>query len=402
MVELFQGDQVRKLILDETPNVLFLDVRSYAEVLSAGAYPAPFQNVPIKYLQERHLPSDKAGKVVFTCASGGRALGAAEQAVKWGFTNVFVLDSGIQGWISAGFTLEKGFVRPTTHVFFEGETSTCQYVVVDEETKESVIIDPVLDFNPASGQISTKSADVLLDFVKKWGLNVSYILETHAHADHLTAAQYLKAKLDSPKVCIGEKIMLVQETFSKVFNVSIPVDGSQFDHLWTDKEEFIVGKFNCKAIHTPGHTPDSMSYVIGGSVYCGDTVFLPDVGSARCDFPSGSSSALFLSVREKLFGFPDEYHIYIGHDYPPTDIRKTPQFFTSVSSQKASNKHLKELTSMEEFIEMRNKRDATLGAPRLLMASLQFNMRAGHFPRAEENGTAYVKIPLKYSGGICF
>lgn len=398
-IQIVKPEIVKEWMEKEATTTYYIDVRGQEELVNEGALPAPFICVPLPSLQTRHLPADKSTKIVFSCASGRRALKAANLALEMGWTNLYSMENAIAGWRQAGFPTIQGYIKPTTHVFFEEETATCQYVVVDEATKECAIIDSVLDFNPASGTISTKSADEILAMIERSKLNVRFILESHCHADHLSASQYLKSKLPgSPPVCIGANITQVQATFSKVFNINIPTDGSQFDKLWQDDEEFKLGDITCRAIHTPGHTPDSMTYIIGGSVYCGDTIFLPDVGSARCDFPAGSSKDLFNSVHERLFTLPRDFTLFVGHDYPPSDSRSTPAFSTPIGAQRDANKHMKDGTSLDQFTEWRSNRDATLGAPRLLMPSLQFNIRAGHFPEPDSEGNYFVKIPLKFNG----
>ncbi|KAI9002976.1 beta-lactamase-like protein [Hyaloraphidium curvatum] len=298
--------------------------------------------------------------------------------------------------------------NPVTEVkaIFEPVTATCQYVVTDPATKASVIIDPVLDYDPVSGKVTTKSADEVLAYVAEKGLKVERIIETHMHADHLTSAQYLKTMLgrqgthgldgkSAPVTCIGERITVVQETFAKIFRIpesEMARDGSQFDVLWKDGEMFKLGNLDCKVFFTPGHTPACSTVQIGpDAAFCGDTIFLPDVGSARCDFPKGSAETLYKSIKEGLFGLPDSVRIYVGHDYPPVDAdskkpARDPAFCSTVGAQKTENKQINAETPLDAFVEWRHGRDKTLGKPRLLYQSLQVNMRGGRFPTRKMEG----------------
>ncbi|KAJ3050614.1 hypothetical protein HK097_008393 [Rhizophlyctis rosea] len=283
--------------------------------------------------------------------------------------------------------------------FFEKSTSTWTYLVSDDETREAFIIDSVLDYDPISSRISTDTADGLLDFVKEQNLKVTRILETHAHADHLTAAQYLKRRLGgNVPVGIGKHITKVQATFKSTYGLHpFATDGSQFDTLFSDGDEVKLGSLKSQVLHLPGHTPDHVGYLIGESVFTGDSIFMPDVGSARSDFPGGSATDLFASAN-RLLALPPHYRLYVGHDYPPTERQETG--YATVAEQREMNKHLKSGTGENEFVEWRAERDATLASPRLLHASLQVNLRAGALPDADEEGRIFFKLPVRVPAGF--
>lgn len=290
--------------------------------------------------------------------------------------------------------------EPIVHTRFEPVTATWQYVVADPATKEAVIIDPVLDFDPARNAISTETADGLLSLVKEEGYTITRLIETHAHADHLTAARYLQHQLAAsgkkPCICIGKRIVGVQERFAQRYGIDMTECTGAFDHLVDDDEVFHVGNLQIKALHLPGHTPDHMGYTVGSNVFCGDSLFNTDVGSARCDFPSGDAQALYSSAA-KLFSLPDDFKIYTGHDYPPggESGRKEPVPYTTVAEQKRANKHLKAGTTEEEFVKWRTERDSGLAEPRLLHQSLQVNIRGGKLPVPRENGDRLLHVPVK-------
>lgn len=277
--------------------------------------------------------------------------------------------------------------------FFDDATNTVSYVVADVTTDTCAIIDSVLDFEPNSGRTSTQSADEIVQYVNMKKLSVEWILETHVHADHLTAAPHLKAALGG-RTGIGSNISAVQETFGKLFNAegSFRTDGSQFDRLFDDGDEFKVGAISARAIHTPGHTPACMTYIIGDAGFVGDTLFMPDYGTARCDFPGGDASTLYTSV-QKIFALPDETRLFMCHDYKAPD-RDVFAWETTVGEEKSKNIHIHDGVAVEEFIAMRNERDATLDVPRLILPSVQVNMREGDMLPEEENGQRYLKIPL--------
>lgn len=277
--------------------------------------------------------------------------------------------------------------------FFDPATFTYSYVVSDPETRQCALIDSVLDYDPAAGRTSCKSADRLIAHVRERGLRVQWILETHVHADHLSAGHYLKEQLGG-QLGIGDRITVVQTTFGKLFNAEpeFATDGRQFDHLFHDGETFRVGQIEARALHTPGHTPACMTYLIGDAAFVGDTLFMPDYGTARCDFPGGDARTLYRSIH-KLFALPDETRVFMCHDYKAPG-RDQYLFETTIGAERAHNVHIHEGIGEEDFVAMRQGRDATLGMPTLILPSVQVNMRAGELPPAEDNGTRYLKIPL--------
>jgi len=282
--------------------------------------------------------------------------------------------------------------KPTITAFFDEATFTVTYVVVDPDAGRAAIIDPVLDFDAASGRTSTKSADQLIAFVGENKLGVDWILETHVHADHLTAAPYLREKLGGV-VGIGEHVTAVQETFKGVFNIGdLATDGSQFDRLFGDGDAFTVGNIASQAIGTPGHTPACITYVIGDAAFVGDTLFMPDFGTARTDFPGGNAAQLYDSI-QKILSLPDDTRLYMCHDYKAPG-RDEYAWETSVREQRDNNIHINDTVSRDEFIAMREGRDAQLGVPKLILPSIQVNVRAGELPAAEDNDIRYLKIPL--------
>jgi glyoxylase-like metal-dependent hydrolase (beta-lactamase superfamily II) len=283
--------------------------------------------------------------------------------------------------------------RPEVQSFFDQATSTVTHLVHDPATRAAAIIDPVLDFDSRSGKVSTRSADAVLAAAHEKGLRVEWILETHAHADHLTAAPYLKSKT-AAKVGIGAHIRDVQRIFRPVFNLDdVSGDGSEFDHLFEDGERFRLGELELEVLHTPGHTPACISYRAGDAVFVGDTLFMPDYGTARADFPGGSATALYRSI-QRLFALPEETRVFLCHDYPGPG-RSEPAWETTIGAQRRQNVQAHARVSEAEFVAMRNARDATLAAPNLLLPSIQVNIRAGKLPRPESNGTRYLKIPLR-------
>ncbi|APR34986.1 MBL fold metallo-hydrolase [Paraburkholderia sp. SOS3] len=283
-------------------------------------------------------------------------------------------------------------MNPTIHPFFDPVTGTVTYVVYQDGRPECAIIDSVLDYDPKSGRTSKASADKVIAFVRKHALRVDWILETHAHADHLSAAAYLKRELGG-RIAIGENIRRVQRVFGKLFNLEpeFHPDGSQFDHLFEDGETFAIGGLTGKALHVPGHTPADMAYQIGDAVFVGDTLFMPDVGTARCDFPGGDAHELYRSIRKLLDMRPDT-RLFMCHDYPPDG--RGPAWETTVRAQREGNVHVHDGVGEAQFVAMRQARDATLAMPTLILPSVQVNVRAGELPPAEPNGVQYLKIPL--------
>lgn len=284
-------------------------------------------------------------------------------------------------------------MTPLIEAFFDEPTNTISYIVRDPKGAACAIIDSVLDFDHASGRTDTAAADRIAAFVKKNGLKVAWLLETHVHADHLSAAPYLQEQLGG-KIGIGDQITAVQEVFGKVFNAGTEFerDGSQFDQLFKEQDRFAIGGLSAFVLHTPGHTPACLTYVIGDAAFVGDTLFMPDFGTARCDFPGGSAEMLWESI-QKVLSLPDETRLYLCHDYKAPG-RDDFAWETTVAKQKANNVHVGGAKTKEEFVKMRTERDAKLGMPKLIIPSIQVNMRAGRMPPADGDGKIYLKMPV--------
>ncbi len=282
--------------------------------------------------------------------------------------------------------------KPQVQGFFDPATWTVTYVVYEKEGSACAIIDSVLDYDPKSGRTRTTSADKVVDFVKQKQLKVEWILETHAHADHITAAPYLKEKLGG-RTAIGDHITTVQKVFKGIFNLEpgFATDGAQFDHLLKEGESFAIGGLTGHTLYVPGHTPACVAYQIGDAVFVGDTMFMPDVGTARCDFPGGDAKTLYKSVK-KILSMPDDTRLFMCHDYPPND--RPIAFETTVREQRLNNIHINDSISEAQFVEMRTKRDATLEMPVLILPSVQVNIRAGEMPPKDDNGVSYLRIPV--------
>jgi glyoxylase-like metal-dependent hydrolase (beta-lactamase superfamily II) len=287
----------------------------------------------------------------------------------------------------------SGGHAPIVKSFFDEATFTASYVVHDPISKHAAIIDSVLDYDSASGRTACSSANVIVAYAEAKELTIDWLLETHAHADHLSAAPYLQRQLGG-KIAIGRDIVIVQQTFGDLFNAGSDFkrDGSDFDHLFGDGDTFKIGNVDAMALHVPGHTPADLAYIIGGVVFTGDTLFMPDYGSARADFPGGNARQLYRSIR-RLLTLPDDTPLYLCHDYK-AEARDAFVWETIVGEQRAANIHVHAGVTEDEFVAMRNARDATLDMPRLILPSVQVNMRAGHMPAPEENGMRYLKIPL--------
>ncbi|WP_020413246.1 MBL fold metallo-hydrolase [Microbulbifer sp. SSSA007] len=277
--------------------------------------------------------------------------------------------------------------------FLDRDTETWSYVVYDKEGGSAAVVDAVLNFDVASGRTGSQGAEEIVSFIRDKRLTLEWILETHAHADHLSAAPFLREQLGG-RIAIGDQICQVQKIFRDVFNLEreFLADGSQFDHLFKDDDTFKVGALEARVMYSPGHTPADMVWLIGDALFVGDTLFMPDVGSARCDFPGGDATQLYQSAR-KILSLPEETRMFMCHDYPPKGKRDY-QFETSVGIQRRENIHLRDGVSEEEFVEIRKKRDASLNMPKLIIPSVQVNIRAGQMPPAESNGTVYLKVPL--------
>lgn len=279
--------------------------------------------------------------------------------------------------------------------FFHKDTYTITYVVWDSASLDAMIVDPVMDYDHASSTYFYDSVEIVYSFIQSNGLKVHNILETHAHADHLSGSQEFKRRFPGSKILIGKEISKVQATFKKIYNLhaDFPTDGSQFDLLLNEGDEFALGSFTVKTIHTPGHTPACYSYHVGDVVFTGDALFMPDFGVGRCDFPDGSAADLYQSVHEKLYALPDETKTYTAHDYQPGGREYRCQ--STIGEQKKSNIHINAQTTKDGFVKFRTERDATLSAPRLLLPSIEVNVDAGRFPPPENNGISYLKIPLR-------
>lgn len=279
------------------------------------------------------------------------------------------------------------------HPFFHDASDTWSYDVIEPDGGSAAIVDPVLDFDPKAGRTSTESAQQLLDFIREHDLTVQWILETHAHADHLSAGHWLKQQFPGATLAIGEGIRTVQKTFRPIFNLGehFPVDGSQFDHLFAADERFRIGTLEGRVIPVPGHTSDSNAYLVGDALFTGDSLFMPDGGTARCDFPGGSAATLYRSI-QRLFELPDETRVFVCHDYGPGGREVACE--TTIGEQKRGNIHVRTGTTQARFVEMREARDATLAMPTLILPSVQTNLRAGALPPPEDNGVRYLKIPL--------
>ena len=283
-------------------------------------------------------------------------------------------------------------VKPQVAAFFDPRTNTISYVVRDPGSNACAIIDSVMDFDYAAGRISYESADQIIDFVRREGLDLQWLIETHVHADHLSAAPYIQQKLGG-KIGIGEKIVTVQNTFGKVFNegTEFQRDGSQFDRLFADGDTYEIGGMKAFAIHTPGHTPACMTHVIGDAAFVGDTLFMPDGGSARADFPGGDARTLYRSIR-RVLSLPGEMRLFMCHDYGPNN--REIRWETTVADERAHNIHVRDGVSEDEFVKMREARDATLDMPKLIIPSLQVNLRGGELPPADEEGKRFLKVPI--------
>ena len=291
------------------------------------------------------------------------------------------------------FFILEADMKPIVTSFFDTATNTISYVVSDPNGNSCAIIDSVLDFDFSSGRTNTAFADEIITFVNQKGLTVEWLLESHVHADHLSAAPYLQEKVGG-KIAIGENIKLDQDTFGKIFKegTQFQRDGSQFDRLFKDGDSFHIGQMRGDVIHTPGHTPACLTYVIGDAAFVGDTLFMPDFGTARCDFPGGSSTTMFNSI-QKILSLPDETRIFVGHDYKAPE-RDEFAWETTVKEQKEKNIHIRVGKSKEDFVKMRDERDKKLNMPKLIIPSLQVNMRAGNMPEPDDQGNTYLKVPV--------
>lgn len=302
-------------------------------------------------------------------------------------------DTPLQHAIDQVHANKAAAVKLAVKAFFDEPTNTASYVIHDPATKRAAVVDSVLDFDAASGRTSTASADAMIAYVRAEGLTVDWLLETHAHADHLSAAPYIQQKLGG-KLAIGREILTVQSVFGKIFNVGTEFarDGSEFDRLFDDGDTFAIGSIPAIVLHVPGHTPADLAYVIGDVVFTGDTLFMPDFGTARADFPGGDARQLYRSIH-RLLALPEETRLFLCHDYKAPG-RDSYVWETTVGAERAGNIHVRDGVGEDAFVDMRTKRDATLAMPKLILPSVQVNMRGGHLPEPEENGRRYLKLPL--------
>ncbi|KAI9473414.1 MAG: beta-lactamase-like protein [Benjaminiella poitrasii] len=389
-------------------DVTIIDVRERDEIEKFGKIKGAI-NVPFKLEPSMFAAGlsdiNNNSKVVFQCMSGRRSNDAALIAETLGFKDVYSLEGGLKEWTGSIQPFMDNH-SPWVHTLFDSETETAQYVVTDLETREAFIIDPVLNYDPFACTVSPLLAKSLISFIEKYQLKVSKIIDTHVHADHLSAAFYLKNHLPSkPEFWIGGNVTQVQEAFNQKYNLTdkeLSPTGKQFDKLVTEELKWTLGKnIKCSVLATPGHTPVCMSYRIGDAAFVGDTLFMPDIGTARCDFPGGSVVDMYNSVHKMYNNWPDDTRIYVGHDYPPNDRQYC--VVTTLENHKKYNKMINENVSMQEYIKMRKEKDATLRAPRYIHPSIQTNLRGGVLPTAEvsiygeKTSPQFFKIPVKWA-----
>ena len=387
--------------------VRLIDVREPPELDGELGYIAGVEPVPLATLAHRAEPWDRDDELVLVCRSGARSARGAEQLVAAGFRKVMNLTGGMLAYCAAQLPSERRPPAAAAHSsqegaaalpelriepFYDARTSTLTYVIFDPASRDAVILDPVLDYDPASGSTWTESVDRVSDYVRAQQLRVHWVLETHAHADHLSASQLLRRRFDA-RVAIGARIREVQETFRELLALpaSFTADGSQFDRLLTDGEMVSAGTLRFEVIATPGHTPACVSYRVGDAVFTGDALFLEDYGTGRCDFPRGSAAALYDSI-QRLYALPEETRVFVGHDYQPGG--REVRWETTIGASRARNPQLCATTSREAFLALRQARDATLAAPRLLFPSVQVNIAAGRLPAPHANGHRYLMMPL--------
>ncbi|GAA5802431.1 hypothetical protein HPULCUR_007896 [Helicostylum pulchrum] len=385
-------------------DITIVDVRERHEIEKHGKIKGAV-NVPFKLTPDMFLAGlsdlNKHTKIVFQCMSGRRSDEAAILAEKHGFKDTWSLTGGLKAW---GGPIQPFMDNhsPWVHSIFDNDTETAQYIVTDLETKEAYIIDPVLDYDPFSSTVHSLMAKRLIQFTEKYDLKVSKIIDTHVHADHLTAAHYLKSKLPSkPEFCIGENVTRVQKVFRERYNLDeseLKTTGEQFDTLIKEDMTWMLGNdIKCSVLSTPGHTPACMSIRIGDAAFVGDTLFMPDIGTARCDFPGGSAEELYQSVHKMYKYWPDDTRIYVGHDYPPAD--RSYNVMTSLENQKTKNKMINTTVSLQDYVKMRKERDSKLKAPRYIHPSIQTNLRGGILPTPESDKkpSQFFKIPVRFA-----
>ncbi|KAI8088867.1 beta-lactamase-like protein [Halteromyces radiatus] len=413
-------EQVHSIISTTQPSLPFLndkiqliDVRNHDEIETHGRIKGAL-NIPYHIAEDQPTlfstvlsDLDRSSKVIFQCASGRRSQKAAQIALSLGFKDVYNMEGGFTQWKKDNLPIQP-FTNnhsPWVHTIMEGNTDTAQYIVTDLESREAYVIDSVLDYDPLDGVVYPETASALVDFIQQHDLRVTKVIDTHVHADHLSAAWFLKDRLETkPEFWIGKDVTKVQEVFAKRYNVKkeeLHINGDSFDKLISEKDTWVLGKdIQCSVIATPGHTPACLSYRIGDAAFVGDTLFMPDVGTARCDFPGGSATDLYESIQKMYSSWPDDTRIFVGHDYPPENRKHT--VMTLLAKQKQYNKMINDKVTMEEFIQARQARDKVLKAPRFIHPSLQTNLRGGILPSKEQSlytdGHAgrYFKIPVRW------
>lgn len=373
--------------------VRLVDVREPHELVGELGHIPGIERAPLVTVPAALRGWDRDEEIVLVCRSGARSGRAAETLVAAGFQRVMNLAGGMLAYGAAGYPVSRSQeASMRIEPFFDRATYTLTYVVWDARTRDAVVIDPVLDYDPASGLTTTTSIDQVAELVQREQLRVHYVLETHAHADHLSGSQLLRRRFDA-KVVIGERIRVVQETFKQIFDLpaSFATDGSQFDRLVADGEVVNAGALAIRVIATPGHTPACVTYQIDDALFTGDVLFMDDYGTGRCDFPRGSADAMYDSI-QKLYALPDATRVFVGHDYQPEG--RPVKWETTIGASKARNPQLDGKTARDRFVAMRNARDATLAAPRLLFPSVQVNVDAGRLPAPHANGHRYLVVPL--------
>ncbi|KAJ8655154.1 hypothetical protein O0I10_009189 [Lichtheimia ornata] len=407
--------RIEELGLYSCHRVQIIDVRERHEIETFGKIEASY-NVPFSvYESNRDMFTaalidlvDKEATVIIYCRSGRRSgIVSKYAAEELGFNDVYNVVGGLNQWTDDRLPI-KTYANdhsPWVHTIFEHETATAQYIVTDIVSKETYIIDPVLDYDPLDAVVQPRTAKLILEHVNRFGLNVTKIIDTHVHADHLTAAIYLKEQLPSnPEFCIGSNVVEVQKTFLERYNLPpTAFTMEHFDRLVKEDDTWTLGDMiHCSVIATPGHTPACMSYRIGDAAFVGDTLFMPDIGTARCDFPGGSAEQMYTSIHKMYKLWPNGTRIYVGHDYPPATSLRTHMVMTLLGVHKKLNKMIDEEKSMDEYVKLRSERDATLRVPRFIHPSLQVNLRGGLLPQDEPSvhGKAtpqtFIKVPIRF------
>ncbi|ORZ05586.1 beta-lactamase-like protein [Absidia repens] len=385
-----------------------VDVRDHDEIQQSGKIHGALRMSYRSPLFEPALNDlDRHRKLVFQCASGRRSLLAANIALQLGFKHVFNMVGGFNQWKAENRPIESNPpLSPWVHTVMDPATDTAQYIVTDLDSQQAVVIDPVLDYDPLAGVVSPTTAKTLVAFIQRHQLHVTHLLDTHVHADHLTASWYIKEALDpKPEIWISKDVTKVQHEFAQRYNINTKTDfdGKRFDRLIGDGDTWSLGRLTCLVVATPGHTPACLSYRIGDAAFVGDSLFMPDLGTARCDFPGGSAHTLYHSIQTMYTTWPDDTRIYVGHDYPPLDQRKY-DVMTLLGHQKQYNKMIHSKVTLDEFVARRTARDQMLKPPRLIHPSLQTNLRGGMLPDKEKHfdgkttqeAGPFFKIPVQW------